>query len=338
MNRRLGGVSAAVRRLGVSVLALSAVAALVGCEAPLMLDKVKREQSASIHPFDQFKSVASSDSRVVVVSDAGVLLVSDHAARDWHRLQLPTKASFLNVTACPNGRFAAIDTRRTLWVSDEAGERWDAKPVDTPESLMALACDANDAIWVGASFSTLLTSPDLGESWSSTTQDEDLQFTAIQFVDDRFVVAAGEFGTLMFSDDGGQNWDRAEPIPNEFYPMGLYFADRDRGWVSGLGGTIYYTGDRGRTWQRQDSTSSAPLYGFAAAGERLFVFGDNGTLLALHGERWQAVPELPDIAAYLIGGTALDGQRLLVAGGAGTLETIDLSGGDALLAGQEPKP
>jgi photosystem II stability/assembly factor-like uncharacterized protein len=120
--------------------------------------------------------------------------------------------------------------------------------------------------------------------------------------------------------------------------MGLFFTDHERGWVSGLGGTIYYTDDRGRTWQRQESGTRAPLYGFTTVGRRLFAFGDNGTLIERHGDLWQPVPQLSGIAPYLIGGAALDGQHLLVAGGAGTLMTLDLSGRDALIAGKEAKP
>ena len=209
--------------------------------------------------------------------------------------------------------------------------------MQTEESLMALACDANNRIWIGGSFSTLLTSDDFGKSWNSSSQDEDLLFTVIQFVDSSFVVAAGEFGTLMYSTDGGQNWERTDPMPNEFYPMGMYFADHDRGWVSGLSGTILYTDDRGRSWQRQETAVEAPLYGFAGLGQRVFVFGDNGTLLEHQDGRWQHVPELSGLAPYLIGGVALGDRRLVIAGGAGTLRTIELTA-DNRLANQESTP
>lgn len=310
----IGVVTHRLRAFG---LAVAGLLALGGCEAPLNLQKVEEEQARSLHRFDHLKSMAASDSHVVIASDAGVLLVSDQTAESWQRIELPTKASFLNLAVCPNGRFAAVDTRRTLWLSNEQAADWQANPIDTYETLMALGCDASNRIWVGASFSTLLRSDDFGKTWTSTSQDEDLQFTAINFFADS-IVAAGEFGTVMFSADG-ESWERSEPLPNEFYPMGLHFSDRNTGYVSGLGGTIFHTADGGQTWGRQDSESPSPLYNFATLGERLFALGDNGSLLELKGERWARVPNFEPIPTYLIDAVGLKDGRLLMAGGGGTV-------------------
>ncbi len=314
-----------IQRLGVSVAAVAALVMLGGCEAPLNLQKVEEEQSRSTHRFDHLKAIAASDRRVVVAADAGVLLVSDKENIDWQREQLPTRAALLNLAVCPSGRFVAVDTRHTLWVSDEQATGWQANKIDTPETLMALGCDANNQVWVGASFSTILRSADYGKTWTSSTQDEDLLFTAIRFIGDT-TVAAGEFGTVMFSQDGS-NWDRAEPIPNEFYPMGLYFADRQHGWVSGLGGTIYHTADGGRSWSRQSSESGAPLYNIIAMGGRRFALGDNGSLLELQGDQWRRVSNFTPIPTYLVDAISLPGDSLLLAGGGGSLIELKPSEG-----------
>ncbi len=314
------------------VLAVCAAVVVSGCEAPLNLRGVEQEQSKAIHGFDHFKAVAASDSHQVAAADAGVLLVAPKGENDWRRVNLPTRAAFLNLTVCPNGRFVGIDSRRTLWVSDAQASNWQARPVDTPESLMALGCDPNNAVWLGASFSTVLRSTDFGESWTSSTQDEDLQFTAAQFLDNGLAVFAGEFGTVMFSDDNGVNWERAEPIPNDFYPMGLYFADRDTGWVGGLSGTVWHTSDGGASWTRQETETSVPLYAFVSVGNALFALGDNGTLLRRDADTWHRV-ELPvAVATYLIGGVSLADSDLLLAGGGGTLLKLDVSAPDARVA------
>ena len=310
---------------------LAAVFVLTGCEAPLNLTGVDQEQAKSVHAFDQFKALASNAQKVVVVSDVGVLLVSDLNAEQWQRVQLPTKASFVGIVACPNDRFAAVDSRRTLWVSDTGADNWQPKPIDTQESLMGLACDHANTIWIGASFSTLLTSKDFGDTWAMSSQDEDLLFTAIQFLEDGTAVIAGEFGTVMFSQEGA-DWERAELLPNDFYPMGLHFRSREQGWVSGLNGTILHTADGGQTWLRQETDTKAPLYNFATAGDRLFVLGDNGTLLEHQSGHWAQVAAMPDLSSYLIGAVSLSGERLLLAGGAGTLKTIELSDKGARLA------
>lgn len=322
------------RLAGSAVIASLAMLILAGCEAPLNLQGVEQEQSRSIHGFDHFKGVAASARKTVAASDAGVLLVGEPGAATWQRVQLPTKASFLNIVSCPNGRFAAVDSRRTLWVSDIEASDWEPKPVATEESLMGLACDHENRVWLGASFSTLLNSTDFGDNWVSTSQDEDLQFTAIQAKQDGLLIAAGEFGTVMFSQDAGANWERAEPLPNEFYPMGLYFRDRQTGWVSGLSGTIMHTADGGGSWRRQESGTGVPLYAFSALGERLFAVGDNATLLELDGDRWRSAGITDGIASYLIGAVPVGEQQLLLAGGAGTLTTVDLIPDAGRVAGQ----
>lgn len=299
------------------LLALAGTGVLAGCEAPLNLANVQSEREAAVHRFDHLRAIAASDTQLVAGAGAGVLLVADAGVLQWQRVQLPTRASILSLAACPNGRFVAIDTRHTLWVSDTQAADWQARPVDTAESLMALGCDRHNRVWVGASFSTLLVSEDFGQSWHASSRDEDLQFTAFSFVDDS-VFAAGEFGTLMYSDDA-QEWQRTEPVPNDFYSIGLHFADRKRGWVCGLGGTVYHTADGGDSWQRQDSESNAPLYNFVTLGERLFVLGDNGALLQLVDGRWRRVANFQPIPTYLVDGVGLADGRLLIAGGGGSL-------------------
>lgn len=289
------------------------------------LQGVEHEQRKPVHGFDQFKAVAANERHQVAAADAGVLLVAPAAGDTWRRIDLPTKAAFLNLSVCPNGRFVGIDSRRTLWVSDENAAGWQAKPVDTTESLMALGCDRNNTVWLGASFSTVLNSTDFGDSWNAASQDEDLQFTAAQFLKDGLAIFAGEFGTVMFSADGGNDWERAEPIPNDFYPMGLYFEDRDNGWVSGLSGTIWRTRDGGVNWEREATETAVPLYAFAAVGTDLFAIGDNGTLLKHEKAAWKKVNLPQDIATYLVAGTSIGDSHLLLAGGAGTLLTLDVS-------------
>jgi photosystem II stability/assembly factor-like uncharacterized protein len=123
--------------------------------------------------------------------------------------------------------------------------------------------------------------------------------------------------------DGGQNWQSANNIPDEFYPEGGYFADSQNGWVAGLDGIILHTTDGGDTWERQATPSAAALYGFHANGGRLFAFGDHSTVLELNGKRWVAL-DTPPSPAYARDGGVIADDLLLVAGGRGTLFTVNI--------------
>ncbi len=301
-----------------------AILGLSACEAPLDLEQVEQEATRSVHRFDHFKGLARNGSTVVAVAERGTLLVLPAGSTRFHRIEFDTPASFMAVTTCPDGRFVALDSRRTVRISDDAASNWQSVPVPTEETLMSLACDREGRIWVGASFSTLLHSDDDGRTWKSQNQEEDLQFTALQALADGTVVAAGEFGTVMFSSDGGTRWERTEPIPDDFYPLGIHFLDRQQGWVCGLGGTVWRTTDGGRSWSMEETDTVRPLYGFTELGERIFLLGDNGTLLERRGQRWQRVTALTGVTPYLIAAVSLDDSRLLLAGGSGTLLTVEV--------------
>ncbi|MDD3519487.1 MAG: YCF48-related protein, partial [Chromatiales bacterium] len=240
------------------------------------------------------------------------------------RQQLPTRASLLDVTVCPDGRFAAIDARRNAWVSEDGGENWQERPTGTEESPMAIACDPQGRLWVTASYSTLLLSEDLGASWDEISQDEDMQLSAIQFLDASTAFVVGEFGTLLASRDAGENWERIEGLPEDFYPLTVYFESPEHGWVAGLNGTVLHTQDGGASWERQETSTAAPLYRLTRHAGVTFVAGDNGTLLRLDGDRWSPVPGTPQVLSYLIATVANGRGGLLVAGGQGTLDVMPM--------------
>ncbi|MCU7797046.1 MAG: hypothetical protein KZQ75_07950 [Candidatus Thiodiazotropha sp. (ex Myrtea spinifera)] len=302
-----------------------ALTGLTACEAPLDLTQVERELKLPLHRFDQLKAAASSQKQAVAVGDFGTVLISEDRGESWRRIELPTQSSLISVTACEDGRFAAIDTVRNVWLSDQQGDHWQASQLPTQESPMAIECDPMGRLWVTASFSTLIHSDENKQNWQEISQQEDMQFTTIQWFDREHAVVTGEFGSLYFTSDSGTSWERGNDIPNEFYPMAAWFRNQNEGWVAGLSGTILYTQDHGETWNKQASVSKAPIYNLVPHGDRLYAAGDSGTLLRLNGDRWERVPETPRLFSYLITALPQGDDRLLVMGGRGTISPIALS-------------
>jgi len=303
---------------------------ITGCEAPLNLSGVEWQQSQTKMRFDMYQAIARSGDTTVVVSSTGAVLVSDNGGYSWARKELEGNPTLIDVVACPDGRFVALDTRRFIWTADSDGN-WSSRPIDTQESVLALTCDPSNRLWVTASFSTLLHSSNVGESWEMISFDEDLQFTTIQFVDEDWGVATGEFGTVMITTDGGETWEPGEYIPNEFYPMDAVFTDHENGWIVGLNGITWMTDDGAASWQRIDVPSPTPLYGVAAHGDRIYVVGEGGAVFFWDGSVWRAPAGLPTILSYLRGVEVLDESTILVAGGFGanmrvtTTETVAMA-------------
>ena len=63
------------------------------------------------------------------------------------------------------------------------------------------------------------------------------------------LVVVGERGVVLHSDDLGKTWGQAR-VPVSVTMTAVRFADKDRGYATGHGGTIMSTSDGGASWQR----------------------------------------------------------------------------------------
>ena len=312
---------------GHSVRALAAAVVftllLSGCEAQLNLAGVEQQRAQSRMRFDMFQAMARGEDQLIAVSSTGAVLASTTAGLSWERTDLPDNPTLIDIAACPDGRFAALDTRRKLWLLEDA--RWTERPIDTPESVLSITCDPANRIWVTAGFSTLLNTSDNGETWNMQSMDEDLQFTSIQFIDADWAVATGEFGTVTITEDGGETWNPAEYIPNEFYPMAVVFTDRQKGFVAGLNGITWVTRDGASTWTRYDTPSPTPLYGITARDGQVVAVGEGGAVYSWDGDGWRTIPGVPTMLAYLRAVEILDENTVLVGGGFGAIMRLSTS-------------
>jgi photosystem II stability/assembly factor-like uncharacterized protein len=97
----------------------------------------------------------------------------------------------------------------------------------------------------------ILNSTDGGRTWRYSETGSRQAFFAIGYRGDR-AVAVGEKGLRRMSLDEGWNWNKFEDgFPDVFtYMRDMVFAERDRGWIVGQGGTVLRSSDGGATWIR----------------------------------------------------------------------------------------
>ncbi|MCX2975505.1 glycosyl hydrolase [Halieaceae bacterium IMCC8485] len=309
------------RRIGLALLFI----ALSACEAPLDLSGAEAEGAKDLRRYDMLQAAAHSGDEVMVVSSVGAIVVSGDSGENWQRFELPGRPPLIDITACPSGEFFALDTERRVWRRDSDAGQWTSSVLDTPESTLSIHCAPNGRLWVSASFGTLYWSAGDMQQWTEFSLYEDLQFTAVRFVDENKGFALGEFGTVLTSTDGGDSWEALEPIPNEFYPMGVDFLDAQTGWAGGLDGVIWQTTDGGLNWERQQSVTSAPIYNVHASEHGVFAVGGSAKLVERVGGKWQAFEGATEVLAFMRGVDTLDNGSLLVAGGGGTLVVIPLA-------------
>ena len=172
-----------------------------GCEAPLVLDEVETAEQSPVRRTDNFQAVSAFEQNIVAVGASGVILASHDDGATWQRQKIPSWPSFLDITSCSNGLFAALAFEGEVWLSSDAGLTWSQSKLTTEEAPQAIQCDPADNLWVVGSFSTVSISRDGGATWEVSSRDEDVIYTDIQFFDERTAYIAGEFGSLLKTRD-----------------------------------------------------------------------------------------------------------------------------------------
>lgn len=117
---------------------------------------------------------------------------------------------------------------------------------------------------------------------------------------------------IFKSEDGGGSWNGVYQTKLPLY--GLYFRNVNEGWVVGGTGTVLYTADGGKTWNRLKSGTDSDLLAITAdSSGSIFAIGKRGTVLkSAAGGAWItcAVPTTVDLTNV----TSLSSGLLLVLG------------------------
>lgn len=305
---------------------------LWACEAPVDLSDADARARSPIRGTDRFQAAARRDDAVVLVGDAGTVLVSFDQGASWERVRLPPQHSLvlpdlIDVAVCPDGTFVALDGARGVWFSGSDPRDWVPAAQALGEDGLDLTCDRSGRVWVVGAFTQITSSADRGRTWRDQSLGDDAIFTSIQFTDGDVGIIVGEFGLHYRSLDGGASWAARAPIPNDFYPLAALFQDPREGWLTGLQGTVLYTRDGGAHWARQDTGVRVPIYGVAAGEGGLRAVGGRGTVFSLAGGTWQRLMLKDAGYGYLRVVLPLGDGRFLAAGGNGKILILDGAAG-----------
>jgi len=326
-ERDVGVLARSTRWAGAAVRCalMMTVPLMAACEAELRLDGVATVVADPVRRTDQFLAVETSGSGDVwAFADDGVVLRATRQSGaqplNWQRDVLTGAPNFIGSTTCNDGSVYALSFENQLW-AHSAGQ-WSFQVIPTEEQLQVIGCTAEGDLWAAGAFSTLLRSGDQGKTWDDASLYEDFTITATAFLPGGVGYAAGEFGTLLKTRDDGVNWAMLEPIADDFYPLAAHFSSPDEGWVSGVLGLIFHTKDGGASWNIQPTATAASIYGFAQATDRLFAFGDLGTLLLYVPSEgaWVDYPS-PQIPVHFADAEVL-GDSLLLVGGWGVIAEV----------------
>ncbi len=307
-----------------SSIGLACAALLVGlsgCSGEADFAAVQAERAKPVQRSDILQAIATHGSHVAAGTQSGAVLISTDAGKSWvrHTLDKPFLASVIDMTACPDGSFLALDFYGRVWASDIAGQKWVAHKLEHPQTGLTISCDKAGAWWVAGTFATIAKSADQGKTWRVIDMKQDAQITALRWINEKRGIAVGEFGLVLRTDDGGETWQQMKPISPDFYAYDALFTDENTGWVSGVAGHMHQTRDGGKTWQLKESKAGAPLYRLFMHKGMPYAVGARGTVARLEGETWQSVDYPNAIPVFLGGGASIENSDTLMIGGPGGL-------------------
>lgn len=282
---------------------------------------------ADLVPVD-LQGITSNEQVIVAVGVAGTIITSTDGGARWTRSAInPGGTSLIDVSACPDGTFLALDFYNRVWIGNSSADKWEQFALPPESTPLASTCSPKGEYWVVGTDSTIFTSSDSGKSWKKNSFGDDINLTVVQFVSTQKLLVAGEFGFLATSEDNGKTWSELPRVPDDFYSFDALFTNDGNGWLVGRAGQILHTTDGGASWQKElNPLGDVPMYGLIAdlPTGRLFAVGEVGLALERRLGEWKVVGDKVP-GGYLRGAILLSGSDSLIAvGGSGPATPVVL--------------
>lgn len=282
-------------------------------------------------PAVQMTSVAASRQGLVAVGWDGTILRADTVEGRWTRVPSGS-VRHLHSVAMQGASAWAVGDGGTVLYSSDSGRTWSTQSAGTPRILYSVSVADERNAWAVGAAGTVLSTKNAGSTWTLHSADTAAALNGVSAVSSSVVWAVGAGGTVLRTDDGGSTW-RSQASGTKVELRAIVASTPDRAWVVGDDGVLLHTSDGGATWTRQSTASSLQLRSIAAAGaEVLFAaagppsnsFFGGGLLKSVDGGlSWSMQAPVAGNAVYgnraMNGVVAIDGQRAVAVGQAGTL-------------------
>ncbi|MGD9217045.1 MAG: YCF48-related protein, partial [Desulfobacteraceae bacterium] len=195
------------------------------------------------------------------------------------KVREPAGSVLIDVTRA-EGRLVAVGERGIIVYSDDAGETWQQAQVPVSVGLTAVHFSNPQSGWAVGHGGVVVHTVDGGKTW--VRQLEGVQ--AAQMALENAQARAERVGPEDL--DAQQMVDNAKLLakdgPDKPF-LDLYFENDRVGFVVGSYGLIFKTEDGGVTWKclmdSVENPSGLNLYAIHAAGEAMYIAGEQGLFL-----------------------------------------------------------
>ena len=216
---------------------------------------------------DLLAIASNSDREIFVVGRRGTFLKSDRNGKTWFKQAVPTVVDLTDVALLPNGLLQVLGRDRLL-TSADFGTTWITHGPYRWDTLFELAVVNEKTIFLNSS--ALLQTRDGGNTLHLVHLPSN-EYVARVWVTDvktEYVIVgrvttgstihlSGEklpsHSSILKTTDDGQTWRQLlhlqDKMTHSAWLKDIFFVG-DHGWAVGDEGTIVYTEDAGKTWQR----------------------------------------------------------------------------------------
>jgi len=179
----------------------------------------------------------------------------------------------------------AVGYHGAVYYTEDGGKHWSKGTVPTNALLYGVSMADSRHGWAVGQLGTILRTEDGGRSWRLQPNlkiEEGSHLFGVQALDAQSAWAVGEWGTRIRTRDGGETWEDHSLLIDLLHPQYVWLSERDqekvrngekvyddvglnsifclelpsqRCWTVGEFGYIFYSEDRGETWQRGEIAS-----------------------------------------------------------------------------------
>ena len=195
--------------------------------------------------------------------------------------------STLTGVAAAGKRLVGVGPRGHLLISDDLGQSWSQKVLPLSSDLVAVSFPTPSQGWVTGHDGVVLKTDDGGQTWTVSLDGYKAAAIMVKYYGD--LAKSGDAEAIQLSKEAERIG--AEGADKPF--LDVYFESPKVGYVVGAFNMIFKTVDGGVTWEpwyhRTDNPNRLHLHALAAAGDTLFLVGEQGLILRLDRERQRFV-------------------------------------------------
>ncbi|MEP6944847.1 MAG: YCF48-related protein [Acidobacteriota bacterium] len=162
--------------------------------------------------------------------------------------------------------------------TENGGDSWQRINVPTKKELIHADFSGKSQVWAVGDDGVILHSEDGGLNWRTQSSGTTKPLYNVDFRNDNEGFAVGKSGTVLRTENGGATWSAVNTNFRDTF-LRVNFSDDKNGWIVGYSGALLRSVDRGLTWIRQESGTTANLYGLYMEKKFGWAVGAGGTMI-----------------------------------------------------------